>query len=86
MTIHIEHPETEFSKCETFEDFDEFEDTVGDGPKADCIECIHFDEVQEEWEKYVSQPVNFGTKPDPIAEHDAFFAAAYTFIKKNYPF
>lgn len=87
MTIHIEQSPYYMAKCGNFEDGDDFEQPE-EGIPSDCLECIHFDEVQEEWEKYLKQPINWGGDNFAvrIAEHDAFFAAAFVFIAKKYPF
>lgn len=86
MTVHIEHPDYTTPKCGNWEagiDTYDFE-----GTPADCIKCLHFDEVQAEWEKYVAKPVRFGPDTPAVrtAEHDAFFEAAFIFLEKKYPF
>lgn len=82
MKTHAYHESTDFTKCETFGPEDEF---AAEGAEITCIECRFFDRAQAEWEKYVSQPVNFG-EPDVWAEHDAFFAGYFAAIKEVVPF
>lgn len=49
-----------------------------------CIECM----IHLEWEKYISQPANFGEDSHSIrlAEEDAFKAGARAMLKMKIPF
>lgn len=46
------------------------------------------DLIQQKWEEYIAQPVNFGedTPAQRIAEYDAFVAGALAILKTKIPF
>lgn len=42
--------------------------------------------IEASWEAYKSLPINFGEEPEPIAEHDAFYAGALAALSLKIPF